>query len=366
MTAEDTRREPRGAARRSTGVVRPDDGGRGEFRSFGEFLAAVRFSPGDPRLGDPQEIRAEDQSMTGGDGEYGGYAVPEQFIDTFLEVAPQEAIVRPRATVIPPGDRPEAPARLVALDQSAETNMYGGVEVQWIAEGAEKPQTDFQIRPVELAPHEVAGHITVTDQLLRNWQASGALIERQLRSATIAAEDVAFLSGNGTGKPLGILHASNAAAIEVNRATANQISYADIVAMIAAAKFGGSLEWVTSQTTLPQLMQLKDEAGNLIWQPNARDGSPGTLLGIPVRLNERSPALGSRADLALIDFAYYLIKDGVGPVIAASPHVHFTSNRTVVKVFKTVDAKPWLTAPIRTEGGYDVSPFVVLDVPSGG
>lgn len=346
------------------GVVRPDDGGRGEFRSFGEFLAAVRFRPGDPRLGDMVEVEGREMSM--GVDAAGGYAVPEQFIDTFLEVDPQEAIVRPRATVIPAGESPDATVNMVALDQGAESNMYGGVEVNWIAEGATKPATDFRIRPVELAPHEVAGHITVTDKLLRNWSASGSLIERQLRRALIAAEDVAFLSGAGSTRPLGVLHESNGAAVEVARETANQISYADITAMYARAKHGGRLEWVTSQTTLPQLMTLKDEAGNLIWQPNARDGSPGTLLGLPVRLNERSPQLGARGDLALVDLQYYLIKDGVGPLVAASPHVHFVDNKTVVKAFKTVDGKPWLTAPITTEGGYTVSPFVVLDVPAGG
>lgn len=358
------------------GVVRPDDGGRGEFRSFGEFLAAVRFDPNDRRLSSREvELGGESREMSMGVDAAGGYAVPEEFIDTFLEVEPQEAIVRPRATVIPAGQNPDAPVELVALDQGSDTNMFGGVTVEWIAEGAEKPETDFTIRPVNLAPQEVAGHIVVTDKLLRNWGASGSLIERQLRRALIAAEDVAFLGGSGSGKPLGPLFPGAAgppalpkpgAVIEINRAAANQISYADVAAMYARAKHGGSLEWVTSQTTLPQLMTLKDEAGNLIWQPNARDGSPGTLLGFPVRLNERSPQLGSRGDLLLVDWQYYLIKDGVGPVVAASPHVHFINNKTVVKAFKTVDARPWLTEPIMTEGGYTVSPFVVLDVPAGG
>ncbi|HLS34371.1 MAG TPA: phage major capsid protein, partial [Brevibacterium sp.] len=316
-----------------------------------------------------------DREMSMGVDASGGYAVPEEFLDTFLEVAPQEAIVRPRATVIPAGSNPDAPVEMVALDQGSDANMYGGVTVEWIAEGEEKPETDFRIRPVGLAPQEVAGHIVVTDKLLRNWGASGALIERQLRGALIAAEDVAFLGGSGSGKPLGPLFAGAAgppalpkpgAVIEINRAAANQISYADIVTMYARAKHGGSLEWVTSQTTLPQLMQMKDEAGQPLWQPNARDGAPGTLLGLPVRLNERSPQLGARGDLLLVDWQYYLIKDGVGPIVAASPHVHFVNNKTVVKAFKTVDARPWLTEPIMTEGGYTVSPFVVLDVPSGG
>jgi HK97 family phage major capsid protein len=296
----------------------------------------------------------------------GGYAVPNQFREEILEVSPQEAIVRPRATVIPAGDMPDATVDMVALDQSADQNMYGGVVVNWIAEGAAKPETDAKIRQVSLTAQEVAGHVVLSDKLLRNWKASGPLVQRLLRGALNAAQDVAFLSGNGVGKPLGPLAAAATATLYVNRGTANKITYADLVAMYAKVKHGGSLVWITSQTTLPQLMALKDEAGNLIWQPNARDGSPGTLLGFPVLLNERSPQLGAKGDLLLTDLKYYLVKDGAGPFVAASEHVHFVNNKTVIKAFMTVDGKPWLHKPIRTEGGFDVSPFVALDVPSAG
>ncbi|HLS33619.1 MAG TPA: hypothetical protein VK039_08515, partial [Brevibacterium sp.] len=53
---EATLDEPASRRAAPRGVVRPDDGGRGEFRSFGEFLAAVRFAPNDPRLGHAVEV----------------------------------------------------------------------------------------------------------------------------------------------------------------------------------------------------------------------------------------------------------------------------------------------------------------------
>jgi len=45
--------------------------------------------------------------------------------------------------------------------------------------------------------------------------------------------------------------------------------------------------------------------------------------------------------------------------------VHFTQNKTVIKAFWLVDGQPWLAGPITQEGGYQVSPFVALDVPAG-
>jgi hypothetical protein len=50
--------------------------------------------------------------------------------------------------------------------------------------------------------------------------------------------------------------------------------------------------------------------------------------------------------------------------VAASEHVKFLENKTVFKIFQNVDGQPWLTAPFTQEGGYQVSPFVVLDIPA--
>lgn len=333
-----------------------EDRSEPKWESFGEFLYAVRFNPTDPRL-QYRDLSVSEPSA-------GGYLVPKQFRTEILRIDPQRAIVRPRATVIPAGSQPDAEVGLVALDQSGDKGVYSGVVVQWIGEGGEKPKTEPSLREISLAPHEVAGHTVITDKLLRNAPAAGALVETLLRQAINAAEDHAFISGDGNGKPLGILNST--ATYFVNRQVANQITYADLVAMYARAKFGGALVWIGSQSLLPQLMTLKDESGALVWQPNAREGAPGTLLGIPFLFNERSPGLGQKGDLILADLQYYVIKDGAGVFVDASPHVHFTSNKTVIKAFWNVDAKPWLTTPIKQENGYLVSPFVALDLPSGG
>ena len=107
-------------------------------------------------------------------------------------------------------------------------------------------------------------------------------------------------------------------------------------------------------------MTLTDQNGNLIWNGNAREGELPLLLGRPAIENERNPLLGQAGDIWLADMSQYLIKDGSGPYVAASEHVHFLSNKTVIKMFWNVDGQPWLTAPIKQEGGYEVSPFVKL------
>ncbi len=362
------------AAARGQGIV-PGPQPATEFESLGEFMASVVRNPNDQRLAnlwhEGQDGNRAEQSM--GTGAAGGFAVPTQFRGTLMEVSPQEARIRPRAQVIPAGTPPDSAITMPALDQTGATpgNVYGGVTVDWIGEGGEKPETDADLREIKLEPQEVAGYVKISDKLLRNWQAASAILERLLRGAIISAEDFAFLSGNGIGKPQGLI--GSGAAYAVNRETANQISRVDINAMTARILMrGGMPAWLASQSVLPQLQNMRNEVGSpptgdgaLVWNPDLRDNAGNQLLGgYPILWNERSPQLGTKGDLVLTDLSYYLIKDGSGPFVAASEHVHFTQNKTVIKVFWNVDGQPWLTAPFKQEGGYEVSPFVVLDVPA--
>ena len=350
-----------------------------EFETFGEFMHAVRFNQNDQRLhfqefdGDREvatmefgEDGAPRSEMRMDTGAAGGFMIPEQHRNEILRVDPATAIVRPRANVIPAGSPPDAAITMPALDQSgsAPGNMFGGVQVEWIAEGEEKPETDARFKEIRLEPKEVAGHIVVTDKLLRNWRAAGPFLERLLRDAISQSEDFAFISGNGVGKPLGYLNSG--AALAYNRDTNNQIKYVDLVGMLAKILMrGGSPVWIASQSIIPQIMNMKDDDGRLIYVVNAKEGMGRTLLGYPLIINNRAAGLGSKGDISLADFSHYLIKDGSGPFVAASEHVHFKQNKTVIKAFWNVDGQPWLHAPVTEENGYTVSPFMVLDVPAG-
>lgn len=326
-----------------------------EFRNLGEFFYCVRFNQNDSRL------LYDEREQTMGVGAQGGFMVPTEFRPTMFSVTPQEAIFRPRCTVIPAGDIPDTEITAPALDQGAAKNMFGGVEVVWIGEGVTKPETDAAIREINWKPHEVAAHIVVTDKLLRNWTSAAAFLETQLRLATIASEESKFYNGSGTGCPIGIL--SSPSRVTYNRATANQIAFADVAGMFARLKMGGSPVWIASQTTIPQLLTIQDASGRYIFQASAVPGIPSTLLGIPMLFHDGSVALGTTGDLVLCDLQYYVIKDGAGPFVAASEHVHFTANKTVIKIFWNVDGKSWLKEPLPLPGSTTntVSPFIVLN-----
>lgn len=338
-----------------------------EFESLGEFVAATRFRPNDQRLAslyhEPSPDPRGEQRMD--DGASGGFLVPEQFRSTILQVEPTEAIFRPRANVIPAGSPPDSAISIPALDQTngdAPESMYGGFSVSWIGEGGTKPESDVKFREIKLEPHEVAAHTVITDKLLRNWPAASAYLERNMRMAVIGAEERAFFKGDGVAKPKGIVDDNGA--YVYNRETANTVTYDDITGMMARC-LGMSKVWIATQALLPILMRMEDTEGHLIWTGDARSGAPTTLAGVPIMFTDRGKALGTKGDLVLADLSYYLIKDGSGPFVAASEHVHFTTNKTAVKIFWNVDGQGWLTAPLEGEDGYTRSPFVVLDVTAG-
>ncbi len=321
-----------------------------------EFMRTVLTNPADLRL---NEYRQQAMDV----GVMGGFAVPEQWSSDIRQLQPQDAVIRPRATVIPPGNPPDASITFPALDQTAGRDIYSGVTVQWIGEGEQKPETDWRMREVTLSPNEVAAFIPVTDKLLRNSDAASTLTTNLLRRAIIAAEDVAFLTGPGAGQPLGIVNhpATIGSARTGFPSAAPGDNYVDLVNMYASVMKDGPLVWIYSPSLLPELMTITDVNGNLIWTTSAREGEPNRLMGIPAIENERSPAMGNAGDLMLCNLQHYLIKDGSGIFISSSEHVRFTRNQTVIKAFFNVDGQPWITAPIILEDGVTQrSPFVQL------
>lgn len=356
------------AARRYTA---PGDPANKEFETLEQFCAVAILRPNDSRLEfvrrDPASQAQYDEFMGGAQAEQrmdtgsaGGFLIPQQFRQQIMAVAAEGSIVRSRATVIPAGSPPDAEITMPALDQtgSAPENMFGGVSVSWIAEGGAKPETDADFRQISLKPNEVAGHIVLTDKALRNSAALGAFVAQVLPSALGQAEELAFISGDGVGKPKGFR--VSAARYSQARASGGNITYADLVNMLS--RLLGNGVWIISKAAMPEIAQIQDNSG----------GSPGvgayvfnptmnTLFGLPVIWIQRgAAALGAEGDVSLADLSYYLIKDGSGPFIAASEHVHFTSNKTVVKAFTNVDGDCWLTEPFTGEDGREYSPFVVL------
>lgn len=345
------------------------------WKSLGEYLIAVHLGGVrnivDPRLESvekflvPEEL-AELKALSGDIGVSGAYLIPTQFIATLLMKPAEQAIVRPRATIIPMTNRS---VQLPSLDQTTVpaggTAYYGGLVMEWLEESEEKPEVDINFLQVELTAHEVSGWLPVPNSLLADSAISlEALLPKLFGGAITDEEDYRFLRGTGVGQPVGIINAP--AMIWVNRNAANTFDFAnDVTGMLEILQPGSSPVWIMSPSCKGQVYTLRDANNRYMWIPNMTGAGPGTLMGYPIIWTEKLPVLGTAGDIMLCDFSYYLIGDRERPAMATSIHERFRRNQTTWRISERVDGQPWLSAevPLR-DGTSTVSPFVGLDVPA--
>jgi len=346
-------------------------GKKGGFPRFRDFLNSVRNF----RMNRTLDERLSYIPATGiktaghmeiGDDAQGGFLVPEEYRMELLEIALENAVVRPRATVLPMAtDSLKIP---FVNDVSHASSVYGGVVAYWTAEAKEKTATKPTFGQLELTPHKLAGLTYTSNELLADSAiALEPLIRRMFGTAWGFYEDDAFINGVGGGRPLGVLNCGCLKAVLRN--TANRVMYEDVAEMYQSM-LPASLPytvWVIGPNVLAELIELgsgnaADASGKiLIWQPDAKAGLQLTLLGRPVIISEKMQGLGTQGDILFADFRYYLIGDRQSITIDSSTHVAFTTDETAWRFVIRVAGQCWPTTTITSRyGGHTFSPFVVL------
>jgi HK97 family phage major capsid protein len=351
-------------------IFGPGNGGDPR-RTFGGFLLAVRNH--DVKALEEMGSRfaewdgaAQKAAMGTTGGTVGGYLVPTEFLPTLLTAAAEQAVVRPRATVVPMTSRSiQIPYLDVTnVPNAGDTAYFGGLVGRWTEEAATLNETEPTFRQLELVTHELSGYSLMSNALLAdNAVGLEALLTRLFGGAIAWFEDYAFLRGDGVGKPLGAL--SGAAAITVNRSGgANTFKLADAGAMLGKLLPGwnpATTCWIIHPTVIAQMVQLVSAAAGVGWLDNLRDKLPMNLLGLPVAISEKLPALGTAKDVCLVDFRHYVIGDRQEIEIAYSEHFKFTNNQGTWRFVCRVDGQPWLRSAITlSDATSTVSPYVYL------
>ena len=364
MDSLDARLDQNELAGRRIQIFDPNDantGDRGGFDSFGDFLHCLRYERGDSRLVPLQ------QRALSTDGESGGILIPEAYDYSLTTYIASASIVRGRARVFPADPQhPDGALELPALDYSK--GRRAGVSVSWFGENSNLPgSAEPAWHSIKLEPSQLGAICTLSDKLLRNAKIAQETLMAIFADAIAAAEDAAFLRGNGVAKPLGIF--GHPATLGVPRTGADHVAYIDLVNMIAATKPGGSYLWVISRTALPDLMTMTLPGGTLpAFVPAGDVVNGGRLLGLPYVEWEAAPTLGNEGDVQLCDFRSYLVKDGLGTRIDSSNSAldNFAQAQTSFRVIRSVDGQPGLSAPWVLEDGTETSPFVQLTDAEGG
>ncbi len=305
-------------------------------------------------------------------GPSGGYLVPQDLGLELMQDVAEEALVRPRATVV---QMDAYTLRLPLPDATTAqaagiTPFFGGIQMKWTSEGATRPETEPTFRAVDLTAWDLTGYALQSNSFLADGGPGLEAYFRTLFARSIAwYEDYAYLRGDGIGMPMGLLN--NPGTTFVSRGTSSHVNAVDIGKMSVAllpASWGRAI-WVVSPGVWADLIALGGTAGvSPSWQINQPiaegKGAPHFILnGQGGYVSEKLPALGTRGDIILFDPMLYVIGDRQAVEIDVSfdEPTAFTKNQAVWRVIYRGDGQPWFNRAITLQdAATSVSPYVSL------
>ena len=235
----------------------------------------------------------------------GGYLVPDEYERTLVEALEEENIFRQLAKVIQTssGDR-KIP--VVATKGTAS----------WIDEEGAYTESDDSFGQVSIGAYKLGTMIKVSEELLSDSVFDlESYISREFARRIGAKEEEAFFTGDGSGKPLGILAATGGAETGVTAASSTAVTADELMDLFYSLKspYRRNAVWVLNDSTIKAIRKLKDNNGQYLWQPSLVAGTPDTILGRPVKTSAYMPAIAAGAKtVAFGDFSYYWIADRQG------------------------------------------------------
>lgn len=342
------------------------------FKSLGEQLQAVvkaeRKGIADERL---LELNAAASGASEGVPADGGFAVQTDFSTALLDKAHQTGIIASKVFRIPLGENSNS-IKLPAIDETSRVtgSRWGGIQVYYAAEADTVTAKKPKFRLVELSLKKLFGLSYATDELLQDFSAYEAILNRALPEEFGFQIDDDILNGTGAGKPLGINNhpALVVVAKEAAQAAASVVA-ANVLKMFARmpARLIAGAEWFLNQDVLPQLPQMVIGTQPVYMPPTGMVGaSPfGTLLGRPINVIEQAETVGTQGDIIFANFGEYVMIEKGGLQSASSMHVRFLNDEMTFRWTLRLDGQPgWNAALTPAKGANTLSPFVELAVRS--
>jgi HK97 family phage major capsid protein len=283
--------------------------------------------------------KASNALQVGTDSE-GGYLVPDEFERTLIEALEEQNIFRQIARIIQT-DSGERKIPVVASKGTAS----------WVDEEGQITDSDDSFSHVTLGAFKLATMIKVSEELMNDSVFPlESYIAREFARRIGVKEEEAFFTGNGTGKPTGILNATGGAQVGKTTAGATVITLDEVIDLYYSLKspYRNKAVFITNDTTVKAVRKLKDTTGQYLWQPSVREGAPDTLLGKPVYTSAFMPAIAASAKtMAFGDFSYYWIADRQGRIFKRLNELYATTGQIGFIATQRVDGKLTLAESVQ-------------------
>ena len=289
------------------------------------------------RKRDSYEIR--NALQVGTDSE-GGYLVPDTFEKRLITSLEEENVIRKHAHVF----ATSSGSHKIPVVSTRGT-------AAWVDEEGQIPESDDAFGQQLIGAHKIATLIKVSEELLND-----SAFDLESYFATEFArrignlEEAAFLTGNGTAKPTGILADVGGTEIGVTAASETAITADELIDLFYSLKspYRKKAIWVLNDSTVRAIRKLKDSSGQYLWHPALNDGEYDTILGKRIFTTPYAPELGAGAkSIAFGDFSYYWIGDRAGITFRRLNERYAETGQVGFLASKRVDGKLILPEAIK-------------------
>lgn len=254
-----------------------------------EFDSAVLGTKDDPS-----------QGQTGVDA-LGGYAVPFALDRKILSKVRDLNVMRRLCS-----------SQSVSTPETYWNVDLGGTDAGWVGELTPRPNTNVpQLARAGITWGEIYANPKASYRLLDDALFNVEAWYSQKVAETFADyEEEAFLTGNGTNKPKGLLAYDFVTTADATRdfgdfqkiesATLTADAVIDLYYSLRQVYRGNNTAWLMNPSTIQALRKLKDGNQNYIWIDNIANGMVGTLLGRPVYESRFMPDFSTAGNKAIL------------------------------------------------------------------
>ena len=270
----------------------------------------------------------------------GGYLVPDEYEHTLIQGLNENNIIRAHAHIISTSS---------GIHKIPVVAAHGSAA--WIDEEGAYTESDDTFGQVQLDAHKVGTLIKVSEELLNDsaFDLEGYINVEFVRRIGDKEEE-AFLTGNGTGKPTGILNATGGGQVGVTAAATTAITADELIDLYYSLKapYRKNAVWVLNDSTIKVIRKLKDGNGQYLWQPAIKDGEVGTILGRPYFTSPFAPAVAAGAKSVIFgDLNYYWIGDRQGISLKRLNELYAGNGQVGFLASKRLDGKTVLPEAIK-------------------
>ena len=264
----------------------------------------------------------------------GGYFVTEELSSRVNTRIYDSSPMRALATV-----------QVISTDSLDVIDDAGEASAAWTTETGNISETNTpQINKHTIPVFEMYAQPKATQKLLDDASIDvEAWVAEKVADKFARMEATAFINGNGTSQPKGILQYAAGTSFgqiqQVNSGVSATVTADSLIALFYSLQeqYTRGATFLMNRTTLQSVRLLKESTTNqYIWQPGLTAGTPDTLLGIPVAQAADMPIAASGSlSVALADFKQaYLIVDRIGlrtlrDPFTEKPFVKFYTTRRV-------------------------------------